>query len=305
MDIRRVPMGRINASAPLRPLPADLSRMVDSIRTVGLAEPVLVSHADMRIVSGYTRFAAYQQLEKSDIEAVMVHDVVEAASQLGSHVTDPDPTLAVRMDAASRFELFHRILGLGRPAGIPTEQRIDCALIAATATGFPDRTIRCLRRALRYTQATGSKSSAIDAEDAKRYLAAMLHMCDTPPREMTSHSAVQFLFGKMRSGASPEFLKEITAADRDKRKSATPEGICGKSAANKQKHASTKRMEKNVRLGVENISGALEGLESLLRSYTLETETREYLNLEFNRQVKKIQKIQQKISRRNNEAVKA
>ncbi|MFC8624849.1 ParB/RepB/Spo0J family partition protein [Streptomyces anulatus] len=304
MDIKRVPMDRINAGAPLRPLPANLSRVVESIRTAGLAEPLLVSHTDMRIISGYTRFAACRQLEKSDIEVIVAHDVVEAASQMGGHVTDPDPTLAVRMDAASRFKLFHRILELGRPAGLPAEQRMDCASIAASATGFSDGTIRYLRRALRHTRETGSKDFTIDPSDAKKYLAAMLHACDAPPPEMTPHGAIQFLFGKMRSGASPEFIKDITKAGRGK-EPAQPEGRPEKDTVKDRKHTSTKRMEKNVRLGVENISGALEGLESLLQSYTLETATREFLNLEFNRQVKKIQKIQQKISRRNNEAVKA
>lgn len=305
MDIKRVPMDRINAGAPLRPLPADLSRVVESIRTAGLAEPLLVSHADMRIISGYTRFAACRQMEKSDIEVIVAHDVVEAASQMGRHVTHPDPNLAVRMNAASRFNLFHRILELGRPANLPAEQRMDCASIAASATGFSDRTIRYLRRALRHTRETGSKDFTIDPSDANKYLAAMLHVCDTPPPGMTTHGAIQFLFGKMRSGASPEFIKDITEVDREREKSAQSEGRPEKDISKDRRHASTKRMEKSMRLGVENISGALEGLESLLQSYTLENATKEFLNLEFNRQVKKIQKIQQKISRRNDGAVKA
>ncbi|MET8345670.1 ParB N-terminal domain-containing protein [Streptomyces microflavus] len=305
MDIRRVPMEHIDAGNPLRPLPADLSRMAESIRADGLAEPLLVTHEGMRIISGYARFSACQQLENPDIDVVVVRDVLEAVSQLGSHVTNPDPIFATQMDAATRFDLFLRILDLGRPASISPDQRIDCASIAASATGFSDRTIRCLRRALRRTQMTETKDSDTESRDAEAYLDAMLHVCDNPPLEMTSHGAVQFLFGKMRSGASPEFLKEITSGKKEEEKGAPHHTRPSRQATKDRKDASTKRMERNVRLGVENISGALDGLESLLWSYTLEPETREYLNLEFNRQVKKIQKIRQKISRRSDEPIKA
>ncbi|MFJ8848179.1 ParB N-terminal domain-containing protein [Streptomyces cyaneofuscatus] len=307
MDIRRVPLENIDAGNPLRPPPAHLSRLTESIRVDGLVEPLLVTHESMRIISGYARFSACRQLEKPDVDVVVCRDVLEASRHLGTHVTNPDPIFAVQMDAATRFDLFLRILDLGRPASLSAEQRIDCASVAASATGFSDRTIRCLRRALRRTRVTESKDSTSESRDAKAYLEAMLHVCDNPPPDMTSHGAVQFLLGKMRSGASPEFLKGITSGPEETKKeaSAPHSRRLGKQAAQDRKDASTKRMEKNVRLGVENISGALEGLESLLWSYTLEPETREYLNLEFNRQVKKIQKIRQKISRSNDESVKA
>ncbi|MEV7913949.1 ParB/Srx family N-terminal domain-containing protein [Streptomyces griseus] len=308
MDITRVPMDRIDAGSPLRPLPADLSRMADSIRVDGLAQPLLVAHEDMRIISGYTRYFACRQLEKSDVEVVVVRDVVQAASYLGTHVTDPDPVFATQMDAATRFELFLRILNLGRPTDLPADQRMDCASVAAGVTGFSDRTIRCLRRARRRTQIIESKDAVGDSTDAAVYFAAMLHVCDNPPPNMTSHGAVQFLFGKMRSGASPEFLKEITSGSnklKSEKGGTSQERRPSKRVQKNRKDASTRRMEKNMRLGVENISGALEGLESLLWSHTLEPETKEYLNLEFNRQVKKIQKIQQKISRRSDESIRA
>lgn len=307
MDIRRVPLKNIDAGSPLRPPPAHLSRLAESIRADGLAEPLLVTHEGMRIISGYARFSACRLLENPDVDVVVARDVLEASRHMGTHVTDPDPVFATKMDAATRFALFLRILDLGRPAALSAEQRMDCASVAAGATGFSDRTIRCLRKALRRTRATGSNDSASESRDAKAYLEAMLHVCDNPPPGMTSHGAVRFLLGKMHSGASPEFLKEIAAVPEgaEKEDSAPPARRLGKQAAQDRKDASTKRMEKNVRLGVENISGALEGLESLLWTYTLEPETREYLNLEFNRQVKKIQKIRQKISRSNNESIKA
>ncbi|MGW1464518.1 hypothetical protein ACWCPT_09235 [Streptomyces sp. NPDC002308] len=285
MAYEKILIDEIDASRPIRALPSDMGRMINSLHRNGLRQPLIVSHSDKLLVSGFSRLAACRTLGWKRLRVFMVRNAEEAARALGDHVSNPDPEFACPMDATARFELSLRICALGKPVNSSsTYKKIDYNQLTSSFTALPFRVAKCLRFTHNRILKAEEQGNSGELELARKYLTLMLQACDDPPAGKSTTGAVEFLLSMMRSGADPDRLtRGAPTTSNPIPRPSKPSGSKG---------------TKSIRLGVESISGALEGLETLIWSNGF-PENAEYLNSEFNRQVKTIRNIQQKISRSN------
>ncbi|MFJ3905762.1 ParB/RepB/Spo0J family partition protein [Streptomyces sp. NPDC090025] len=249
--------------APQTARTRNIRPLVVSYKSLGLREPLMVNPASFEIISGNRRYYACKESGMRMVRVCFPSDVLEACSELGEHVTTPDSMYAIPMNSRERLELALLIGSLPRPAEF-SHQSFSHDKHVAPSIGFSSRTLWRLRSTL---AKANERDTAPDANSirARQALKLMLQAIDAPAEEHSPSRVIEHLHHTLsHHGDVPGSLLDI---ELPKGKRTPNERVIpyqpGTIESMNPSHP-RRRTSAEFRKGVDIISGALTGLESLM-----------------------------------------
>lgn len=148
-SIVQIPLDRIQAGKRLRPLGC-LRQLVDSIRLMGVLEPIAV-RPDHSLIYGLHRVEACRQLEMESIPAIVLDldDIDAELAEIEENLIRRELTVLERAEHLARRESLLEGLGKLAPAHRPSKEETVSGFLTteqlAREMGVTDRTIRNYR----------------------------------------------------------------------------------------------------------------------------------------------------------------
>ncbi len=239
----------------------DITKLASSIHNLGLQTPILVNPASLSLVSGRRRYNACKKLGLLTVRVAFPDNTLEACEELGDHVTDPDPMYAISMNSREKLGLALRLNELPKPSG---HTRFDYDSHSGPAVDLSARIMRRLRPALQKAR-EGDPKPDEEALAARKILSLMLEAIDQPLDGYSSSQIVCHLSCMLREGVTAETLGSISMPDTSRKNAGKlPQVPTQADPAYSPRSGSRLRTQGEYRRGVDNISGALAGLEVLL-----------------------------------------
>jgi hypothetical protein len=260
LKYKTIPVGDIQADGPVRENPRSTEKLFNSIRNNGLRQPLLVNPADLKLISGFRRFAAYRSTRRISVQVAFPADVQEACTELGDHVTAPD-AYALPMTHREQVALAARLRELPKPPG---HRDIRHDLYIAPALGMPAAVLQRLRSAYRMAVGDDPDLEASAVRNAQQVLDLMLQVVERPPDGWTTGQAIRLLHPFLKAGGCPASLEAVCATARQTREAAPGAGIPAQAGETYVPDRGMRRpVYVEVRRGIDTISGACAGLASL------------------------------------------
>ncbi|MDV5145761.1 ParB/RepB/Spo0J family partition protein [Streptomyces sp. SBC-4] len=237
--------------------------LITSYRTLGLREPLMVNPASFEIISGKRRYHACREYGMRMVRVCFPSDVLEACSELGEHVTTPDSMYAIPMNPREKLELALRIGALPRPSELAHRGFSHDKYVAPTV-GVSSRVLWRLRSTLAKAN-EGDEEPDANSIRARQILNLMLEAIDGPIKGYSPSQTIGHLHSILSHGGDiPGSLLDIELpsarnASAEKTVPHQPKIL------DAMKHSlPRRRTSAEFRRGVDTISGALTGLESLM-----------------------------------------
>ncbi|WP_328842827.1 ParB N-terminal domain-containing protein [Streptomyces sp. NBC_00258] len=264
LKYKTIPVGDIRADRPLRNVLGSVDKLRSSIKRNGMRVPLLVNPADLSLISGYRRYAACRGLRNIAVRAALPADVAEACFEMGEHVRRPDSTYALPMTPRERVGLAMRLGELPKPVQPGKFRYEDC--IAPTV----DISAAILQRIRTVVRAAQEDAPDPDAAmvGARKVLGLMLQAVERPVDGWTTGQTIRLLHALLRAGEHPESLEDVCSSSRVRGQRAEghplpsaqqPAGVSPERGVPRQ-HPFPRA---EIRRGIDTISGACAGLESL------------------------------------------
>lgn len=288
MKHKNIRLNHVRVESSLHYRHYNTSNLIDSIKNLGLKEPLLVNPADLSLISGRRRYNACEQLGMVTVRVAMPSDVLEACTELGTHVIHPDPMYAMPMDTRQRLDLSLRLNALPRPAD-KILQKFSHDTHTGPAVGFSSRILWRLRSTLLKAN-EDEESPAADSIAARRILALMLEALESPVGDHSHGQIIGRLHTMLREGTIPDHLGALAPPTRRTKK--IPEQTTKQENSNPSpQRVLRKRSPTEFGRGVDMISGALTGLESLMYANLPAGEEAAHLRNELRKSQKSIRQM--------------
>ncbi|MFE6983833.1 ParB N-terminal domain-containing protein [Streptomyces fimicarius] len=239
-----------------------IDNLSNSIRNLGLSEPLLVNPANLTLISGRRRYNACKQLRMRTVRVCMPEDVLEACTELGVHVTSPDPMYARVMNARERLDLSLRLSALRRPLH-STKGKFSHDAHVAPAVGYTTRILWRLRSTLIKARESEANPGA-DSLRARSALALMLEAIENPVEGYSASQLVSSLHSMLQREDVPRSLDAMSMPRNRFGRIPVENRSRQREISELSQPMPRPRATAEFRRGVDMISGALTGLESLM-----------------------------------------
>jgi len=242
----------------------ETDKLASSIKNLGLLQPILVNPADLTLISGKRRIIACKKVGLRTVRVSFPEDVAEACEEMGNHVTSPDPRYATVMSAREKLDLAMRLGKLPRSSEmIATNSYTD--KVTGPAVDLSSRILWRLRSTLLKAEGANRNPPNPGSIEAQHALKLMLKAIDHPIPGYSPSQIIATLHESLKSGKVPKSLKNLELPTRKVRPSKETAQIPPQSdTTHPPKETPWRTPTVEFRRGVDMISGALSGLESLM-----------------------------------------
>ncbi|MFC8709353.1 ParB N-terminal domain-containing protein [Streptomyces sp. NPDC057197] len=264
-------MADLKVDWPVREHPTSPDNLFYSIRNNDLRQPLLVHPESMQVISGFRRYYALQRLGRRSVPVLLPDDVTEACEIVQKHLDTEGPH-QLPLSLRERFTLSQRLRELPRPV---RKEKLRYEEAVGPAVGFTTSVLKRLRTAYREASTPDLTSDSINA---RQVLELMFEALEKPLEGWTTGQSVRRLYDFLKTGNCPQTLAEacITTVRHRSVVPAQSETVTDRTPLSPTR----RRVQSEIRRGVDTISGACAGLASLPAS-GLPSEDLSYLEREI------------------------
>lgn len=260
--------------------------------------PLMIHPLTYSLISGYRRYDACREMGMVTVRACLPEDVVDACNELGNHVTEPN-MWAIPMTVRERVELALRLHELRKPLD-HTEGHFAHDTYTAPTVGLSSRILWRIRSTMsKAKEWEGNPGS--DAAIARKALKLMLEAVEKPTAGYSANQLVCHLHSMLQCGDVPDSLHALQVPPSVRQRHPVPPSPPLQDAPSVTAVPGTrKRIHADFRLGVDGISGALAGLQSLVHENPPKGDDAEYSIDDLKKSARVIRQIVKSLEERNN-----